>query len=492
MCLYQNTRITASRRERRPNLRAFFYCFNTVDLGGKNGIIRYSKQTTDNSEQIITNRKKAKILLTVNCFLLTSSMRQSEILTKTIKEAPKGEESISAQLLIRAGLIDKLAAGLFSFLPLGWRVHQKIENIIREEMNAVGGEELYLPALHPRAYWEKTKRWQIPEIFKLKSQSGREFALSWTHEEIITPLAQKFIHSYKDLPKYLYQIQLKMRDELRVKSGLLRTKEFIMKDLYSFHANEKDLDSYYEKIKKAYFKIFERVGLSKYTYLTYASGGAFCEFSHEFQVITPAGEDTIFICPKCKQAVNKEIKDKVMKCPGCKGKDFYSEKSIEVGNIFKLGAKFSEAFNFNFRDKDGKEKPVIMGCYGIGLGRLLGAIVEIYHDENGIVWPGAVAPAQVHLIALGGKKKTTQGKIKKAVEKLYKELLENNIEVLYDDRADKTAGEKFVEADLIGIPYRIVISEKTLEKNCVEVKKREDSKVELLRLGKILAYFLKV
>lgn len=416
-------------------------------------------------------------------------MRQSEILAKTIKEAPKGEESISAQLLIRAGFVDKLAAGLFSFLPLGWRVHQKIENIIREEMNAIGGEELYLPALHPRAYWDRTKRWQIPEIFKLKSQSGREFALSWTHEEIITPLAQKFINSYKDLPKYLYQIQLKMRDELRVKSGLLRTKEFIMKDLYSFHSSEKDLDIYYEKVKKAYFKIFDRVGLGKNTYLTCASGGAFSEFSHEFQVITPAGEDTIFVCPKCKLAINREIKENILKCPGCKGKDFKQEKAIEIGNIFKLGAKFSEAFNFNFRDKDGKEKPVIMGCYGIGLGRLIGAIVEVYNDGKGIIWPEAIAPLKVHLIPLFLKNRNAQAKIARNVEKLYQDLTKAGIEVLFDDRKDVAAGEKFAEADLFGIPYRIVISEKTIEKGSAEVKKRNEDKVELVRLANILKYF---
>lgn len=411
-------------------------------------------------------------------------MKQSEILTKTIKELPKGEESASAQLLIRAGLVDKLAAGLFSFLPIGWRIHQKIADIIREEMNAINGEELYLPALHPRAYWDRTKRWQIPEIFKLKSQSGREFALSWTHEEIITPLAQKFIQSYKDLPKYLYQIQVKMRDELRVKSGLLRTKEFIMKDLYSFHATEKDLDSYYEKVKKAYFKIFERVGLgSKHTYLTYASGGAFCEFSHEFQTVTPAGEDVIFICSKCKQAINREIKDKVLKCPNCKGKDFYSEKAIEIGNIFKLGTKFSEAFSFNFRDKEGKEKLVLMGCYGIGLGRLIGAIAEVHRDEKGIIWPESVAPFKVHLLALN-----KEAKVVKQAEKLYEELKKAGVEVLFDDRKDKTAGEKFAEADLIGIPYRIVVSERTMKEKSVEIKERCEKEAKLVKIAKILNY----
>lgn len=413
-------------------------------------------------------------------------MRQSQLLTKVVKEAPAEEESISARLLIRGGFIDKLAAGLFNFLPLGWRVHQKIEQIIREEMNALGGEELYLVALHPRGYWEKTKRWQIPEIFKVRSQSGREFALSWTHEEIITPVAQKFIVSYKDLPKYLYQFQVKMRDELRVKAGLLRTKEFIMKDLYSFHSNEKDLDDYYEKVKKSYFRIFERVGLKKSTHLTYASGGTFSQFSHEFQAVTPAGEDTIFICPKCRLAINREIKDKISKCPNCKGKDFRMERSIEIGNIFKLGTKYSEAFEFNFQDKKGEFKPVIMGCYGIGLGRLIGAIAEICCDEKGIIWPEEIAPFRVHLLSFSAKDKKKQTKVKKIAEGVYGNLMQNGVEVLFDDREEKTAGEKMVEADLLGIPWRVIVSEKTIEKGNVEIKKREAKGAELVRPDKLL------
>ncbi|PIS16874.1 MAG: prolyl-tRNA synthetase [Candidatus Portnoybacteria bacterium CG09_land_8_20_14_0_10_44_13] len=413
-------------------------------------------------------------------------MRQSQLLTKAVKEAPAKEESISARLLIRGGFIDKLAAGLFNFLPLGWRVHQKIEQIIREEMNGLGGEELYLVALHPRGYWEKTKRWQIPEIFKVRSQSGREFALSWTHEEIITPVAQKFIFSYKDLPKYLYQFQVKMRDELRVKAGLLRTKEFIMKDLYSFHSNEKDLDDYYEKVKKSYFRIFERVGLKKSTHLTYASGGTFSPFSHEFQAVTPAGEDTIFVCPKCRLAINREIKDKISKCPNCKGKNFRQERSIEVGNIFKLGTKYSEAFEFSFQNKKGEFRPVIMGCYGIGLGRLMGAIAEICCDEKGIIWPEEIAPFRVHLLSFAAKDKKKQTKVQKTAEDVYGNLIQNGVEVLFDDREDKTAGEKMMEADLLGIPWRVIVSEKTIEKGNVEIKRRESKGAELVRPDKLL------
>jgi prolyl-tRNA synthetase len=413
------------------------------------------------------------------------SMRQSQLLTKIIREAPAEEVSAGVQFLIRGGFIDKLAAGLFNFLPLGWRVHQKIEQIIREEMNALGGEELYLVALHPRGYWEKTKRWQIPEIFKVRSQSGREFALSWTHEEIITPVAQKFIFSYKDLPKYLYQFQVKMRDELRVKSGLLRTKEFIMKDLYSFHPSEKDLDDYYEKVKKSYFRIFERVGLKKSTHLTYASGGTFSQFSHEFQAITSAGEDTIFVCDKCRLAINREIKDKISKCPNCKGKNFRQERSIEIGNIFKLGTKYSEAFEFNFQDRKGGFKPVIMGCYGIGLGRLMGAIAEICRDEKGIIWPEEIAPFRIHLLSFAAKDKGKQARIKKTAEEVYGGLIKNGVEALFDDREDKTAGEKMMEADLLGIPWRVIVSEKTVEKGSVEIKKRDSKEAKLIKPDKL-------
>ena len=408
-------------------------------------------------------------------------MRQSELFSKTLKEAPKDEKSISAKLLIRAGFIDKVSSGLYNFLPLGYRVHKKIENIIREEMNNIDAQEVYLVALHPREFWEKTNRWKIKEIFKLKSQSGKEYALSWTHEEIITPLAKKFISSYKDLPKYVYQIQVKMRDELRPKSGVLRTKEFIMKDLYSFHCSKSDLDNYYERVKNAYFKIFERCGILPFTYLTLASGGTFSDYSHEFQTICSAGEDTIYICSQCDFAINKEIKSEFKECPVCGNKNFIKKNTIEVGNIFKLGTKYSKAFNLTFKDKDGKDKIVIMGCYGIGLGRLMGAIVERNNDKNGIIWPEEVAPYKVHLIKLESQEK----EVEEISEKIYKEFLKNNIEVLYDDRIDKSPGEKLKEADLIGIPYRVIVSKRTLSKKCVEVKKRSEKKIEMIKVDNL-------
>jgi prolyl-tRNA synthetase len=342
-------------------------------------------------------------------------------------------------------------------------------------MNSIGGQEILMPALHPKEVWLKTNRWQYPEMFKLKSRGGKDYSLGWTHEEIITPLVKKFVHSYKNLPVFVYQIQDKFRDELRTKSGLLRGVEFIMKDFYSFHRDEKDLDKYYEKVKKAYFQIFKRGGLEKQTFLTLALGGTFCQYSHEFQTITPYGESDIYLCPKCQLAINKEIiKEQNYRCSKCKSKKLEIKRAIEVGNIFKLKDKFSRAFNFAFRDKDGQEQIVLMGCYGIGLGRLMGAIVEVHHDKKGIIWPESVAPFKAHLIQL-----TTNNRRPTAfAEKIYNTLQKAGIEVLYDDRQDISPGEKFIEADLIGIPFRIVISEKTGNK--IEIKKRNEKKIRLV------------
>lgn len=407
-------------------------------------------------------------------------MRQSNLFTKTKKEAPKDEASINAQLLIRAGFVDKLIAGVYSFLPLGWRVMKKIENIIREEINAIGGEELFMPSLQPKENWTATGRWDaMDDLYKVKDKSGREFALGPTHEEIIVPLVQKYISSYKDIPFYAYQIQNKFRMELRSKSGLLRGREFLMKDLYSFHLEEKDLNSYYEKAKKTYFKIFERCGLGGKTYLTFASGGSFSKYSHEFQTVCDAGEDTIYICKKCSVAINKEIKHETPKCPECGGEDFREEKAIEVGNIFKLNDKFSKPFNLTVKDERGEDRIIIMGCYGIGPSRLMGTIVELHHDEKGIIWPESVAPFRVHLLSLGKDEEA---------KKVYEALEKSNIEVLFDDR-DASAGEKFADADLIGIPYRVVVSEKSLKAGGIEVKKRSEKEGKIFDSRQLLKIF---
>lgn len=402
-------------------------------------------------------------------------MRQSELFTKTKREAPKDEEATNARFLIRAGYVDKLMAGVYTFLPLGFRVLKKIENIIREEMNKVGGQEILMPSLQPKDNWEITGRWNtMDDLYKLKDISNREFALGPTHEEIIVPLLKKSIFSYKDLPKYIFQIQNKFRMEMRSKSGLLRGREFAMKDLYSFHIDENDRDKYYQIMVNAYRKIFNRVGIGDKTYFTLARGGTFSKYSHEFQTLTPAGEDIINICEKCHIAINDEIINEQKICMECGNKNLKKEKTVEVGNIFKLKNKFAEDFDLKFKNKNGGEELVVMGCYGIGLGRLIGTIVEIFHDEKGIIWPENVAPFKIHLLNLAVNNK----KLMLFADKIYNSLQKANVEVLYDDRKEATIGEKFNDADLIGIPYRAVISEKNGNK--IEIKKRDSKKIKLV------------
>jgi len=404
-------------------------------------------------------------------------MKQFELFTKTQKNAPSDEVSVNAQLLIRAGFVDKLMAGVYSFLPLGLRVLKKIENIIREEMNALGGQEIYMPSFHPKENWQKTGRWEkMDDLYKVKDLSDREFALGATHEEVVVPLVKRFANSYKDFPLAVYQFQNKFRMELRSKSGLIRGREFIMKDMYSFHLNQADLDGYYDKVLEAYRKIFARLGIGDKTYVTFASGGSFSKYSHEFQTVTPAGEDVIHICSACGLAINREIKDEVPKCPKCQGTDFREEKSVETGNIFKLGTKYSTPFDLSVMNEKGEKKTAVMGCYGIGLARSMGTIVEIFHDDKGIIWPESVAPFKVHLLELKQNAKT---------EEIYKKLEKIGIEVLYDDR-EVGIGEKFADADLIGIPYRVVVSEKSLAAGGIEVKKRNEEKSEIVSVEKLI------
>lgn len=404
-------------------------------------------------------------------------MKQSQLLTKTRKEISQQDPSINAQLLERGGYISKLMAGVYSYLPLGLRVLSRIENIVRQEMNALGAQEVLMPALQPREIWDITGRWdKVDVLYKLKS-SNKDLTLGPTHEEVVTPLVASFVQSYKDLPQEVYQIQTKFRDETRSKSGLLRGREFRMKDLYSFHTNVQDLDAYYDRVTKAYRSIFARCGLGDITYLTYASGGVFSKYSHEFQTITPHGEDIIYICDSCKLAINKEIINEQSFCPECKHKDLVEKKSIEVGNIFKLMTRFSEPFHLKYADTDGTEKVVIMGCYGLGTSRLMGAVVEVLHDDKGILWPKEIAPFDVHLIALG-KSPEEQAK----ADALYQQLTQMGLEVLYDDRVGVQAGAKFADADLLGMPIRLVISNKTLANNSIEYKKRTEQDAQLISL----------
>lgn len=407
-------------------------------------------------------------------------MKQSQLFTKTRKEAPSDEVSVNAQLLIRAGFVDKLMAGTYTFLPLGLRVFKKIENIIREEMNGLGANEILMPALSPRENWDTTGRWDtLDNLFRFTSfYSKNEYALGATHEEVVSPLMKKFIFSYKDLPTAAFQIQNKFRDEKRAKSGILRGREFFMKDLYSFHASSEDLDAYYEKATEAYNRVFQRVGVGEKTYYTYASGGSFSKYSHEFQTVTEAGEDVIYICDKCKVAINEEIiEDLERKCPVCGNAELRQEKAVETGNIFKLMTKYSLPFEFKFKDQDGNENPVIMGCYGIGLNRLMGTAVELFHDEKGIIWPESIAPFSVHLLNLGQDQDA---------EEIYAELSKNGVEVLFDDR-EASAGEKFADSDLIGIPWRVVVSKKSLSAGGIEVKKRNEAESKIMTVQELLS-----
>lgn len=399
-------------------------------------------------------------------------MKYSTLLGKTRKNIPSEATAVNHKLLLQAGFVDQLAAGIFTWLPLGLRVLRKIDAIIREEMNAIGGQEVSMPALIAKSNWEKGQRWEgVDVLFKTKSQTDKEYGLGFSHEEVVTPLAGQYIQSYKDLPLAIYQIQTKFRDELRAKSGLLRGREFGMKDLYSFHATEADLLSYYELVKKAYLRVFARCGL-KDVKITEASGGSFTKkHSHEFNVLTPAGEVDLWYCDTCTFAQNSEVASLTAGavCPSCNKGKIVEGKAIEIGNIFDLGTTFADRFGLSYTDKEGKKQKVVMGCYGIGDTRLVGTLVELFHDEKGIIWPSGVSPFVAHLISLPGGEK--------AAEKIYADFEAKGIDVLWDDR-DVGAGVKFADADLIGVPVRLVVSEKTGEK--VETKKRTESASQMV------------
>jgi len=406
-------------------------------------------------------------------------MRQSQLFPKTRKEAPKDAESINHKLLVRGGFIDQLMSGSWTLLPLGFRVVSKINQIIREEMNAIGAQEMLMPLLHPKEIWSETGRWDKANeiMYKLKDVRKKEYVLSFTHEEIVMDLLRKNTKSYQDLPVAVYHFSTKFRNEPRARSGILRGREFMMKDLYSAHVSEEDMLSYYEKVKEAYAKIFIRLGFN--FKVVEASGGVFTDrHTNEFQVLDANGEDTIFACDTCNYAINKEIfEGKVGEtCPKCKkGKIEKLNGLVEVGNIFPLGTWYAERMRVYFTDEEGKKKPIWFASYGIGPTRVMGTLVEVNNDEKGIIWPTAVSPFDIHLIELPGAKNA---------DKIYKELKESGMDVLWDDR-DVPAGEKFAEADLIGIPVRLVISEKTGEK--IEWKERTSEKSELLSFEELLA-----
>lgn len=418
-------------------------------------------------------------------------MRQSELFTKTRKENPADEVAKNAQLLIRAGFIHKEMAGVYSILPLGYRVIEKIVAIVKEEMDAIGGVQMKTSALQSKEVWEKTNRWsdEVVDVwFKTTLKNGSEVGLSFTNEEAYSNIIKGFVSSYKDLPLYLYDFKTIFRNEMRSKSGIMRGREFYWKALYSFSKDQIEHELFYKKIMESYKNIFKQVGLGKITYLTYASGGTFSKYSHEFQVLSESGEDIIYVhkdylgkgvdLPEGGAAINKEIyTDDIGKDLGIEGY-FEQLKAIEVGNIFSLGFKFSEPFELTYKNADGVDTPVFMGSYGIGITRLMGTIVEVLSDDKGIVWPASVAPFAVHLVSLNSNDKA---------DTIYNDLVSKGIEVLYDDRTDVMAGEKFADADLIGIPHRIVVSERSLAAGGLEYKHRTSTESKIITADDIAA-----
>lgn len=411
-------------------------------------------------------------------------MRQSQLFTKTRRDAPKDELAKNAQLLIRAGFVHKELAGVYTYLPLGYRTLSKIVQIIREEMNAIGGQEMVMTALQDKEVWQKTDRWDDAKVdnwFKTEFKTGGETGLGITHEEPITRMMTDHISSYRDLPVYAYQFQTKFRNELRAKSGIMRGKEFLMKDLYSFSKDEEEHNAFFERARTAYQNIFTRVGIGDRTFVTFASGGSFSQFSEEFQTVCDAGEDTIYVDETKHLAVNKEVlTDEALATLGLDRSQLVEKKAIEAGNIFNLGTRFSEALGLSYATEDGTKKPVVMGSYGIGPTRLMGIITEVHADEKGLVWPEEVAPFTYHLVSLG-----TDPEIARLADDLYSALQTKGDVVLYDDR-DLRAGEKFAESDLIGIPYRIVVGKDTLASGRFEVVNRKTGEVTKLLKEELL------
>lgn len=412
-------------------------------------------------------------------------MRRSQIFLKTRHQAPADEQAHNAQLLIRAGYIHKEMAGVYSYLPLGMRVIENIKQVIREEMDAIGGEEMLLSTLQHPMLWKSTDRWDDAKVdvwFKAALGDNSEVGFGWSHEEPMTRLMTQYIKSYKDLPVYAYQFQTKLRRERRAKSGLLRGREFIMKDLYSFAKNREEHEKFYSQVEQAYHKVYQRLSIDDITYKTFASGGSFAKFSHEFQTISDIGEDTIYLNQAKKLAVNQEVlSDEVLNELSLDRKELVEKKAVEVSNIFTFGSRYSEPLGLFFTDEKGVQQPVFAGSYGIGVSRLMGLLAELFADAKGLVWPEEVAPFKVYLARLGD----SGDKIKYA-DKAYKVLTDSGVSVLYDDRKDVSAGEMFADADLIGLPYRVVVSEKTLKKDSFELKSCGSDNTQLMKLDELV------
>jgi prolyl-tRNA synthetase len=409
-------------------------------------------------------------------------MRLSQNFTKTSKTVPADEVAKNAQLLIRAGFVYKVMAGVYAYTPLGFRVLENIKQIVREEMNAIGGQELIMTNLQPKEVWETTTRWddEVVDVwFKTKLKDDTELGLAWSHEEAIMEMMRSFVQSYKDLPVSVYQFQTKLRNELRAKSGIMRGREFVMKDMYSLHETAEGLDTYYEKVKQAYMRVYDRLGLGDDTYVTFASGGAFTKFSHEFQTVCDAGEDILYLHRAKNIAVNEEVLDEAVKELGIEKSEMERVKSAEVGNIFNFGTEKSEQMDIMFTGNDGKEHPFYLASYGIGITRVMGVIVEKFADDKGIVWPENVAPAKVYLVRIGGDDAVRHA------DELYTELTTKGVEVVYDDR-DERPGAKFADAELMGIPYRVTISDRLLETSQYEFTERKTGATILLTREELL------
>lgn len=411
-------------------------------------------------------------------------MRRTQLFTKTRKDAPADEVAKNAQLLIRAGFVHKEMAGVYSYLPLGLKVLNNITQIVREEMDAIGGQEILMPALQIKERYEATNRWDdavVDNWFKTTLVNGTELGLGFSHEENLVPIVKNYVNSYKDLPFAPYQIQTKFRNELRSKSGLMRGREFLMKDMYSFSLNQAQHDEFYAKAQDAYRKIYDRMGIGEKTFMTFASGGSFSKFSHEFQTLSEAGEDVIYLSREKNIAINKEVfSDEVIAELGLTREGLEEVKGIETGNIFSLGTKFSAPFDLAVDDESGTKQTIIMGCYGVGVSRVMGTIAELWSDERGLVWPENIAPAKVYLATVGNIPAVVS-----AADELYDTLQKNGIQVLYDDR-DARPGEKFADADLMGIPYRVVVSERTVEAGKHEFKKRTEAEAQSLAVDEII------
>lgn len=407
-------------------------------------------------------------------------MKRSQLFIKTTKDAPADEVAKNAQLLIKAGFVYKVMAGVYVYTPLGIRVLENIKQIVREEMNAIAGTELIMTALQRPDTWQETGRWSDDAVdvwFKTHLKDGKELGLAWSHEEAIIEMLKSHVSSYKDFPQSMYQFQTKFRNELRSKSGIMRGREFVMKDMYSVHTSEEDCDAYYDQVIDAYKRVFDRLGIGNKTFVTFASGGAFTKFSHEFQTICDAGEDTLYVNDDHTVAVNEEVLDDATSELGIEKSSMSPVVSAEVGNIFKFGTEKSEKMNFMFTDKDGSKKPLYLASYGIGITRVMGVIAEMMSDDKGLVWHSNVAPYHVYLVAIGDE-------ATKKADEIYEALKESGVEVLYDDR-DERAGVKFADAELMGIPFRVVVSDKTLQENSVELSRRETGESEMVPLDKL-------